>query len=352
ALKDAGLGDVIVVSVSEAGASVYSASDIAREEMPDLDLTIRGAVSIGRRLQDPLAELVKIDPKAIGVGQYQHDVHQPLLARKLGEVVESCVNAVGVELNTASAPLLSHVSGIGETLAKRVVAHREQNGAFASRRALLEVKGLGPKAFEQCAGFLRVSGGAHPLDASAVPPGRDALVERIAEDLGKPLAALVGDRDAIARIELGRYVGEGIGEPTLRDIASELEKPGRDPRQQFEPPRFRDDVQELEDLKVGMVLEGVVTNVTHFGAFVDLGVHQDGLVHISKLADRFVKDPREVVKVGDRLKVKVLEVDLERRRVSLSARSDEGPPPRPSGGGSPRAPQGKPKGGPTKPGGN
>ena len=355
ALKDAGLEGVIVVPVSEAGASVYSASDIAREEMPDLDITIRGAVSIGRRLQDPLAELVKIDPKAIGVGQYQHDVHQPMLARKLGEVVESCVNAVGVELNTASAPLLSHVSGIGETLAKRVVAHREENGAFASRRALLEVKGLGPKAFEQCAGFLRVSGGAHPLDASAVHPERYGLVERIAKDLGKPLAALVGDRDAIQHIELGRYVGEGVGEPTLRDIVSELEKPGRDPRQQFEPPRFRDDVQELEDLKVGMVLEGVVTNVTHFGAFVDLGVHQDGLVHVSKLADRFVKDPREVVKVGDRLKVKVLEVDLERRRVSLSARSDEAPPPRPpSGGGSPRGPQGKPppKGGPPKQGGN
>ncbi len=354
ALKDAGLEEVIVVPVSEAGASVYSASDIAREEMPDLDLTIRGAVSIGRRLQDPLAELVKIDPKAIGVGQYQHDVHQPMLARKLGEVVESCVNAVGVELNTASAPLLSHVSGIGETLAKRVVAHREENGAFASRRALLEVKGLGPKAFEQCAGFLRVSGGAHPLDASAVHPERYALVERIAKDLGKPLAALVGVRDGIARIELGRYVGEGVGEPTLRDIVSELEKPGRDPRQQFEPPRFRDDVQELEDLEVGMVLEGVVTNVTHFGAFVDLGVHQDGLVHVSKLADRFVRDPREVVKVGDRLKVKVLEVDLERRRVSLSARSDEAPPPRPSGGGSPRGPQGKPapKSGPTKQGGN
>lgn len=332
-LKDAGLTDVIVVSVNESGASVYSASELAREEMPDLDLTIRGAVSIGRRLQDPLAELVKIDPKAIGVGQYQHDVHQPLLARKLGEVVESCVNAVGVELNTASAPLLSYVSGIGETLAKRIVQYRETNGAFKSRKALLKVKGLGPKAFEQCAGFLRVRGGEHPLDASAVHPERYALVERIAKDLGSPLSALIGDRAAVARIDPQRYVGDGVGEPTLRDIMAELEKPGRDPRREFEAPRFRDDVQELEDLKVGMVLEGVVTNVTNFGAFVDVGVHQDGLVHVSKLADRFVRDPREVVKVGDRLKVKVLEVDLARRRISLSARSDEAPS-RPAGGAS------------------
>lgn len=346
-LKEAGLGDVIVVPVSEAGASVYSASDVAREEMPDLDVTIRGAVSIARRLQDPLAELVKIDPKAIGVGQYQHDVHQPMLARKLGEVVESCVNKVGVELNTASAPLLAYVSGIGETLAKRIVAHREEKGAFGSRKALLDVKGLGPKAFEQAAGFLRVRGGAHPLDASAVHPERYELVERIAKDLGTALTALVGDPAQAKRIDIQRYLEEGVGEPTLRDIVSELEKPGRDPRASFEPPQFREDVQELSDLKVGMVLEGVVTNVTNFGAFVDVGVHQDGLVHISKLADRFVKDPREVVKVGDRLKVKVIEVDLERRRISLSARSDEAAP-RPQGGGGPRRDDrqgGPPKGG-------
>ncbi len=342
ALKDAGLCDVIVVPVCESGASGYSASEVAREEMPDLDITIRGAVSIARRLQDPLAELVKIDPKAIGVGQYQHDVHQPLLARKLGEVVESCVNRVGVELNTASAQLLAHVAGIGETLAKRIVQHRAEHGAFDSRRALLSVKGLGPKAFEQAAGFLRVRGSANPLDASAVHPERYELVGRIAKDLGTALTALVGNPDAASTIDIRRYVDEGVGEPTLRDIVSELEKPGRDPRAEFEPPRFRDDVQELEDLKVGMVLEGVVTNVTHFGAFVDVGVHQDGLVHVSKLADRFVKDPREVVKVGDRLKVKVVEVDLARRRISLSARSDEAPPRPPRGGGPPpkgRAPQ-------------
>jgi uncharacterized protein len=323
-LKEAGL-DAIVVSVSEAGASVYSASDIAREELPELDVTIRGAVSIGRRLQDPLAELVKIDPKAIGVGQYQHDVHQPLLGRKLGEVIESCVNKVGVELNTASPSLLAHVSGIGETLAKRIVSHREENGRFESRKALREVKGLGPKAFEQCAGFLRVSGGAHPLDASAVHPERYELVERIAKDLGAPLASLLGDRSRIERIDVARYASEA-GELTMRDILAELEKPGRDPRSAFEPPQFRDDVQEIADLKVGMVLEGVVTNVTSFGAFVDVGVHQDGLVHISRLADRFVKDPRDVVKVGDRLKVKVLEVDLPRKRISLSAKSEDGAP--------------------------
>ncbi|MBZ0117078.1 MAG: helix-hairpin-helix domain-containing protein, partial [Sandaracinaceae bacterium] len=321
ALREAGL-DAIVVSVSEAGASVYSASDVAREEFPDLDLTVRGAISIARRLQDPLAELVKIDPKAIGVGQYQHDVHQPMLARKLAEVVESCVNKVGVELNTASAPLLSHVAGIGERLAKKIVQHRDQNGPFASRKALLEVSGLGPKAFEQCAGFVRVRGGAHPLDASAVHPERYALVERIAKDLGQPLASLVGNGEAARKIDVKRYVGEGVGEPTLRDIVGELDKPGRDPRAAFEPPKFRDDVRELTDLRPGMVLEGVVTNVTDFGAFVDVGVHQDGLVHVSKLADKFVRDPREVVKVGDKLTVKVLEVDLARRRISLSARKD------------------------------
>jgi uncharacterized protein len=324
-LKEASI-DAIVVSVSEAGASVYSASDIAREELPDLDVTIRGAVSIARRLQDPLAELVKIDPKAIGVGQYQHDVAEALLARKLGEVVESCVNRVGVELNTASPSLLAYVSGIGETLAKRIVAHREAHGRFESRQALLKVKGLGPKAFEQCAGFLRVRGSAHPLDASAVHPERYELVERIAKDLGASIASLLGDRARLERIDVARYASADVGEPTLRDIVAELEMPGRDPRRAFEPPKFRDDVNAIEDLKVGMALEGVVTNVTSFGAFVDVGVHQDGLVHVSKLADRFVKDPRDVVKVGDRLKVEVLEVDLARRRISLSAKREDGAP--------------------------
>jgi uncharacterized protein len=323
ALKDAGLSGVVVVPVSEAGASVYSASDIAREEFPDLDLTIRGAISIARRLQDPLAELVKVDPKSIGVGQYQHDVHQPLLGRKLGEVVESCVNHVGVELNTASAPLLSAVAGIGGSLAKKIVEHREKRGAFPSRSALLEVSGLGPRAFEQCAGFLRLRGASHPLDGSAVHPERYPLVERIAADMGVSLAELVGNAELAKKIDIRKYVGDGIGEPTLRDIVLELGKPGRDPRASFEPPRFRDDVKDLSDLKDGMVLEGVVTNVTAFGAFVDVGVHQDGLVHVSKLSERFVKDPSEVVKVGDRLTVKVLEVDLARKRISLSARMDE-----------------------------
>ncbi len=319
-LRERGLSELFAVQVSESGASVYSASDLAREEFPDLDLTIRGAISIARRLQDPLAELVKIEPKAIGVGQYQHDVHQPLLARKLGEVVESCVNRVGVDLNTASAPLLSYVAGISKGLAKKIVGHREARGAFGARRQLLEVSGLGPRAFEQAAGFLRIRGG-DPLDGSAVHPERYPLVSRIAEDLGVELAELVGNPTLAGRIDIARYLGDGVGEPTLRDIVAELAKPGRDPRDQFEPPRFRDDVNTLEDLVEGMVLEGVVTNVTAFGAFVDVGVHQDGLVHVSQLADRFVRDPAEVVKVGDRLKVRVLAVDLARRRISLSARS-------------------------------
>jgi len=324
-LKAAHIDDVICVSVAETGASVYSASDIAREEFPDLDLTVRGAISIARRLQDPLAELVKIDPKSIGVGQYQHDVFQPLLTKKLDEVVESCVNAVGVELNTASAPLLSRVSGIGSSLAKRIVSHRNEKGAFPSRQKLLEVPGIGPKTFEQAAGFLRILGGEHPLDASAVHPERYALVERIAQDLGVPVASLVGNPDLVARIDPKKYLGDGVGEMTMNDIIDELKKPGRDPRATFEPPSFRDDVRAIEDLKPGMELEGVVTNVTVFGAFVDVGVHQDGLVHVSKLADRFVKDPSEVVKVGDKLKVRVLEVDLERKRISLTARKDDRP---------------------------
>jgi uncharacterized protein len=320
ALEGDGSGEATVISVNESGASVYSASDVAREEFPDLDLTVRGAISIGRRLQDPLAELVKIDPKSIGVGQYQHDVHQPFLKRKLDEVVESCVNRVGVELNTASAELLAHVAGVGPRLAGKIVAHRNQKGAFSSRDELLAVAGLGPKAYEQAAGFLRVRGAANPLDASAVHPERYELVERMSNDLSVSVAELVGSAELSARLEIRRYTGAGIGELTLRDIIDELQKPGRDPRSSFEPPRFRDDVTKPEDLTEGMVLEGIVTNVTAFGAFVDVGVHQDGLVHISQLADRFVKDPHEIVQVGQKLKVRVLEVDLDRKRIALSAR--------------------------------
>lgn len=309
-----------VVSVNEAGASVYSASDVARAEFPDHDVTVRGAVSIGRRLQDPLAELVKIEPKSIGVGQYQHDVNQKQLGQKLTEVVESCVNEVGVELNTASAELLGYVSGVGKKLAQNIVAHRDTKGAFRSRKELLEVKGLGPKAFEQCAGFLRIRGGVNPLDASAVHPERYALVERMAKDAGRSLKDLVGNAGLVATIPKAKYASGDVGEFTLNDILSELAKPGRDPRAHFEPPRFDDSINKPEDLKVGMVLEGVVTNVTAFGAFVDVGVHQDGLVHVSRLANHFVKDPSSVVAVGDRLRVKVLEIDLPRRRIGLSAR--------------------------------
>ncbi|HPY18827.1 MAG TPA: Tex family protein, partial [Polyangiaceae bacterium] len=326
-LVSEGLQEVFAVSVSEAGASVYSASDIARQEFPDLDVTVRGAISIARRLQDPLAELVKIDPKSIGVGQYQHDVHQPMLARKLDQVVESCVNLVGVELNTASVPLLSRVAGLSATVAKRIVAYRDKQGAFRSRKQLLEVTGIGPRTFEQAAGFLRIRDGEHPLDASAVHPERYALVEQMAKDLGVSLPTLVGNGVWAGKINWKRYVSQDVGEPTLKDILAELAKPGRDPRDSFEPPKFRDDVRTMEDLTVGMVLEGVVTNVTAFGAFVDVGVHQDGLVHVSKLADRFVRDPNEVVKVGDRIVVRVMEVDLARKRISLSARSHDHPSP-------------------------
>ncbi len=323
ALVAAKVEGIIVVSVNESGASVYSASDVAREEFPELDLTIRGAISIARRLQDPLAELVKIDPKAIGVGQYQHDVHQPLLARKLDEVVETCVNHVGVELNTASAPLLARVAGIGPALAKKIVAHREERGAFTSRQGLHDVAGLGPKAFEQAAGFLRVKNSDQPLDDSAVHPERYELVGRIAKDLGVDLKVLVGNRELAKNIDLEKYVGDGVGVPTLRDIVGELQKPGRDPRATFTPPKFRDDVFSVEDLKPGMTFEGVVTNVTAFGAFVDIGVHQDGLVHVSQLSNGFVKNPAEVVKAGDKLQVRVLEIDLPRKRISLSAKSEQ-----------------------------
>ncbi len=317
-LKEAQV-DTMVVSVSESGASVYSASDIAREEHPDLDLTVRGAISIARRLQDPLAELVKIDPKAIGVGQYQHDVDQKLLSAKLGQVTESCVNRVGVELNTASAPLLTHVAGVGPSLAKNIIAHRKANGRFRSRAALKKVKGLGPKAYQQCVGFLRVRGGEHPLDGSAVHPERYALVERMARDRGTTMARMAQSPEVARQIERAQYLGPDLSEATLDDILSELEKPGRDPRKRFEPTKFRDDVRAIDDLKEGMKLEGVVTNVTDFGAFVDVGVHQDGLVHVSQLADHYVSKPSDVVKVGDRLTVRVLSVDLDRRRIGLSA---------------------------------
>ncbi|MCE5317461.1 MAG: RNA-binding transcriptional accessory protein [Parachlamydia sp.] len=325
-LVEHNLKDIIAVQVSEAGASVYSASDIAREEFPDLDLTIRGAISIARRLQDPLAELVKVDPKAIGVGQYQHDVFQPLLQEKLDEVVESCVNRVGVELNTASAPLLSRVAGIGPSLALKIVKHREQHGAFRSRKALLDVLGLGPRTFQQAAGFLRVRGGEHPLDASAVHPERYELVETIAKEMSVPLQDLIANQTLIQKIDIKRYIDATVGSLTLQDIISELQKPGRDPRAIFERPAFRDDVLEINDLKIGMKLEGIVTNVTAFGAFVDIGVHQDGLIHISELTDRFIRDPSEVVRAGDKIKVEVLTVDCERKRIALSAKQNRTPP--------------------------
>ena len=336
--------DVLVVSVSEAGASVYSASEVARDEFPELDLTVRGAISIGRRLQDPLAELVKIDPKAIGVGQYQHDVNQSLLATKLDEVVVSCVNRVGVELNTASAPLLTRVSGIGQALAKRIVDYRNEHGAFKSRSELLQVPGLGAKTFEQCAGFLRIRESENPLDRSAVHPERYALVRQMAADTGLDLAALVGNAEAVGKIRAAQYESAEVGSLTLKDILDELRKPGRDPRATFEPPAFREDVCTIEDVRPGMKLEGIVTNVTAFGAFVDIGVHQDGLVHVSELSDRYVSDPAQVVKAGDKLTVRVLDVDLGRKRISLSARSEKrgGAPRRGHGGPAPRPPQGRP----------
>ena len=321
-LKKAGLANIMVIQVNESGASIYSASEVAREEFPDLDLTVRGAISIGRRLQDPLAELVKIDPKSIGVGQYQHDVHQPLIAQKLEDVVVSCVNHVGVELNTASAFLLARVSGVGNSLAKKIVAHRDKTGAFSSRAGLLKVPSLGPKAFEQAAGFLRLRNGDHPLDASAVHPERYALVEKMAKDVGVELKELVGNATLADKIDIRKYVSAEVGEPTLKDIIAELKKPGRDPRETFEAPCFRDDVNTMADLKPGMELTGIVTNVPAFGAFVDIGVHQDGLVHVSELSDTFINDPAEVVQTGDRLKVRVVDVDIPRKRIALSAKSN------------------------------
>ncbi|MHB1223990.1 MAG: Tex family protein [Gemmatimonadaceae bacterium] len=326
-----------IVVVNEAGASVYSASDVAREELPELDVSLRGAVSIARRLQDPLAELVKIDPKSIGVGQYQHDVNQPRLKSRLDDTVQSCVNRVGVEVNTASVSLLSYVAGIGPTLAQNLVRLRDERGGLRSRRELMDVSRLGAKAFEQCAGFLRVRDAEHPLDASAVHPERYATVERIAADLGVPLDTLVGNDTLLDRVEIGRYVADDLGLPTLRDILAELRKPGRDPRASFEAPAFRDDITEPKDLEPGMVLEGVVTNIVAFGAFVDVGVHQDGLVHVSQLADRYVTDPNQVVQVGQRVKVTVLSIDLPRNRIALSMKkqqSADGPRARTDGKGS------------------
>jgi uncharacterized protein len=343
--------DCLIVSVNESGASIYSASEIARAELPDQDVTVRGAVSIGRRLQDPLAELVKIDPKSIGVGQYQHDVDQSALGTALDGVVESCVNGVGVEVNTASAKLLSYVSGIGPTLAKNIIEHRAAHGPFRARRDLKKVARLGPKAFEQAAGFLRVREADNPLDASAVHPESYDVVERMAADLRVPVASLVGKPELIRKIDITRYVDDRRGEPTLRDIVAELERPGRDPRQSFEETKFREDVTELEHLQEGMVLEGVITNVTAFGAFIDVGVHQDGLAHVSELAHRFVKDPAEVVKVGDRVKVKVLAVDKQRRRIGLSIKQASAPPsgPKPPPPGPRSAPGPKPPSGPSTP---
>ncbi len=346
-----------VVMVNESGASIYSASDVAREEFPNEDVTVRGAVSIGRRLMDPLAELVKLDPKSIGVGQYQHDVEQRALKNNLDDTVISCVNAVGVELNTSSKQLLSYVSGLNSTLAENIVAYRNENGAFTSREQLKKVPRLGEKAFEQAAGFLRVRGGKHPLDSSAVHPERYALVERMASDAGCKVEDLLSHEADRKKIDLKQYVDENVGLPTLQDILSELAKPGRDPRKQFELFSFADGVEKTSDLQVGMKLPGIVTNVTAFGAFVDIGVHQDGLVHVSQLADHFVRDASEVVKVGQKVQITVMEVDLKRNRIALSMKSkpdmdnnrrsapgDGGPSqsqnrgPRPGGGSGPAVP--------------
>lgn len=311
------------IVVSEAGASVYSASAEAAAELPDLDVSYRGAVSIARRLQDPLAELVKIDPKAIGVGQYQHDVNQLELARKLDAVVEDCVNAVGVDVNTASAALLVRVAGLSSLQAKSIVSWREKNGAFAARKALLDVPRLGPKTFEQAAGFLRIPDAADPLDASGVHPEAYPVVQRIVEKTGLSVNKLIGNHEVLSRLKASDYTDEQFGVPTVTDILKELEKPGRDPRPEFKTAKFQEGVHEIKDLVPGMMLEGVVSNVAAFGAFVDIGVHQDGLVHVSELSDRFVRDPREVVKVGDIVRVRVLDVDVARKRISLSMRSRE-----------------------------
>jgi uncharacterized protein len=324
ALLPAGAEKPVKVVVSEAGASVYSASELAAKEFPDLDVSLRGAVSIARRLQDPLAELVKIEPKAIGVGQYQHDVDQHRLAKSLDAVVEDAVNAVGVDLNTASAPLLARVSGVGPGLAEAIVAHRDQNGPFVTRKDLLKVARLGPKAFEQAAGFLRITGGKEPLDASSVHPEAYDVARKIVAACGRDIRSLMGDAAALKRLDPASFVDDRFGLPTVRDILSELEKPGRDPRPSFKTATFAEGVNEITDLRPGMVLEGTVTNVAAFGAFVDIGVHQDGLVHVSQLSDSFVKDPHAVVKAGDVVKVRVVEVDVPRKRIGLSMKADGG----------------------------
>ena len=323
------------IVVSEAGASVYSASEYASREFPELDVSLRGAVSIARRLQDPLAELVKIDPKSIGVGQYQHDVSQTKLARALDGVVEDCVNAVGVDVNTASVPLLTRVSGLNSTLAANIVSYRDKNGAFPNRKALLEVPRMGAKTFEQAAGFLRINGSDNPLDASSVHPEAYPLVERILADIKKGIRDVIGDSRLVKALQPSKYTDEKFGLPTVQDILKELEKPGRDPRPEFKTAVFKDGIEEVKDLQPGMILEGVVTNVANFGAFVDIGVHQDGLVHISALANKFVKDPREVVKAGDVVRVKVVEIDLQRQRIALTMRLTDDTPVAPKMGGAP-----------------
>ena len=321
-LPEAKLSKIVV---SEAGASVYSASEFAAKEFPQLDVSLRGAVSIARRLQDPLAELVKIEPKAIGVGQYQHDVNQIKLARALDARVEDCVNAVGVDVNTASAALLARVAGLSPSVAENVVKHRDANGPFPNRKALLKVPRLGDKAFEQCAGFLRVSSGDNPLDASAVHPEAYPVVERIIAQCGREVRSIIGDAGFLRGLKPEQFTDEKFGVPTVRDILKELEKPGRDPRPEFVAPSFAEGVEDVKDLRPGMILEGRVTNVAAFGAFVDVGVHQDGLVHVSALSHSFVKDPRDAVKAGDIVKVKVMEVDLPRQRIGLSMRLDDEP---------------------------
>jgi uncharacterized protein len=332
-VRRAGLpAGINIVMVNESGASIYSASEAAREEFPDQDLTVRGAVSIGRRLMDPLAELVKLDPKSIGVGQYQHDVDQPALKRSLDDVVVSCVNKVGVEVNTASKHLLAYVSGIGPQIAGNIIAYRNENGPFKSRKELLKVPRLGDKAYEQAAGFLRIRDGEHPLDGSAVHPESYGIVDRIVQDLNCTLQDLLKDDGLRKRIDLQKYVTDTVGLPTLKDIINELAKPGRDPRKQFEAFSFAEGVNSMADLKPGMKLPGIVTNVTAFGAFVDIGVHQDGLVHISQMSDSFVKNPAEVLKVGQRVHATVMEIDMERKRIGLSLKTNPGPVSRPSGG--------------------
>lgn len=314
--------DINIMQVNESGASIYSASETARKEFPDYDLTVRGAVSIGRRLMDPLAELVKLDPKSIGVGQYQHDVDQNALQQSLDDVVVSCVNSVGVNLNQASAELLTYVSGLNKSIANNIVEYRNQNGAFASRKQLLKVPRLGPVAYEQCAGFLRITGGENPLDASAVHPESYGVVAEMAKDLSSDVNTLMNDAKLRERIELKKYITETVGLPTLKDIMDELAKPGRDPRQHFEAFQFAEGIEKPSDLETGMKLPGIVTNITKFGAFVDIGVHQDGLVHVSEMADRFINDPSEVVKVGQKVMVTVVTLDLDRNRIGLSMKSD------------------------------